>query len=910
MSAVYFPEVAVAGVKPRIETALLICYYDPDGISTVPENVSFLQKHSEFLITVVNIFEHRNPAGQLVLSEYFNLNSFNGVILHNSIAYDVDNLRLLDSALSVPLSKYDGIKIIMRQDENHKFKELSRYIGEVGFDVVFTCLPEEALPLIYPSAIVGDVIFQRMLTGYVTPTLRNLSYPVEGRSTDIGYRGSVQPLSFGLLAYEKRKIGDKVLRDSSCFNISVDISSEWADRLGSNAWFDFLGNSKATLGAESGASIFDLEGNLKERCALLEAKYRDLAYPDNVESVLYELRDLEGRVHYNQISPRHFEAASTKTLQVMYPGEYSGIFKPGIHYFELQRDHSNFSEAVKLIQDESKRAEMVNRAYDEVISNPKYWIETFVREFDDVFDRALKKRLKVIKPLILDENKRNNVLLVCAHKPSIDPRLSWITNAAPRELCIHQLGVNSDSSALSENYLIADSAHVFYQPKVIFNEGMLTQWLKLVGQDRVGFLAVSQISYIYRCLVLPDSELAQLLGAPIESDRIVSFKWYLRYFLDISATLISNALRFRGLSAVIATDLDSLLAALFLKSVFKIPVIYDAHEYWPEADVSSCEFEREFWERLEGALVGLVDHRFTVTPGLAEMMEKKYLAKFDYLPNCEIPDKQWAEITPPADGKVFKRFIFQGNFAPKRGIDLLIDAWPLVDKSAVLILRGPDSSYKSTLIDQAKKTGLLNERIIFLDAVSESDLVAAARDGDVGLIPYTPSGANYTNCCPNKLSQYMAAGLPILGNNTSFVKAVVEKAQVGLICDFSRQTEIVSAVSHFVENHALASVYAARAKYFFNNEFNWLNLSTPFYDRIFLLTKKNDLNMLRFYPALELAPQYLPIKKDLRYRMISQVDVGAELFGLVYVMRRLWRLLPLEIRLRAKPFLLRLLRSF
>jgi hypothetical protein len=53
-------------------------------------------------------------------------------------------------------------------------------------------------------------------------------------------------------------------------------------------------------------------------------------------------------------------------------------------------------------------------------------------------------------------------------------------------------------------------------------------------------------------------------------------------------------------------------------------------------------------------------------------------------------------------------------------------------------------------------------RVLFLEAIDESELVTAAAEFDVGLVPYTPTGLNYSNCCPNKLSQYMAAGLPIL----------------------------------------------------------------------------------------------------------------------------------------------------
>ena len=224
-------------------------------------------------------------------------------------------------------------------------------MGEVKFDIVFTCLPPEALTVIYPKTVVGSPIFSRMLTGYVTPTLRNVESNIENRSIDIGYRGSIQPLSFGRLAYEKRKIGDEVLKYSKGRELTVDISSRWEDRLGSNAWIHFLSDCKATLGVESGASIFDLNGQLSSRCKTAEKKYGP--YKDDgeyAEKYLAELADIEGKINYNQISPRHFEAAATNTLQIMYPGEYSGIFYPGVHYVELERRSLKYRPSCRIAE--------------------------------------------------------------------------------------------------------------------------------------------------------------------------------------------------------------------------------------------------------------------------------------------------------------------------------------------------------------------------------------------------------------------------------------------------------------------------------------------------------------------------------------------------------------------------------
>ena len=139
MTATALPD-TWAAIKPRPEMFLLICFYDPAGVSTVPENVAFLQRLSRFSIAVVNLFEHRRADGSLGLSASFNLDRFDGVIVHNSISYNVDNLRCMDADLRTPLAAYSGVKVLMKQDENYRFRELARYMGETGFDLVFTCL--------------------------------------------------------------------------------------------------------------------------------------------------------------------------------------------------------------------------------------------------------------------------------------------------------------------------------------------------------------------------------------------------------------------------------------------------------------------------------------------------------------------------------------------------------------------------------------------------------------------------------------------------------------------------------------------------------------------------------------------------------------------------------------------------
>ncbi len=912
MAVSAFPSFA-PGPAARPERVLMLCYYDPAGISTVPETVAFMQAHSRFGIAVLNLFEHgRNPGG-LSLSPRLDLGRFDALVLHNSLAYSVDNLRTLDRHLACPLRDFPGAKVLMKQDENYRFRELAQYIGETGFDLIFTCLPPQAFPLVYPPALVGDPVFVRMLTGYVTPTLRSLAYPAGPRPIDIGYRGSIQPLSFGRLAYEKRKIGEDLARLAAGRGLNLDISSRWEDRLGAEAWFDFLGRCKATLGTESGASVFDLDGDLAERCAGVEARFgppREDA--DYAEAYLAALADLEGRVAYEQISPRHFEAAATGTLQVMYPGEYSGIFVAGRHYVALARDYGNLDEVLALVRDDRRRLEIVERARREIVDNPRYWIETFVRGFDRHLAGALKRRGRYATPLARVGRGRANVLLLCTHKPSLDPRLDWTARWAPADLCITQVGVLATDQGRSWIEDDAAGTLVLAAVRTPFHPDVLGDWAALAGDAPAAVAALAELNRMALLLGLDDAGLAGSLGAPLGDPRIATFRWYLGFFLDSTATLMAQVQAMRGFRALIATDLPALPAALLVKGVCAVPVLYDAHECWPEADVEGLEFERAYWAGSEARLVAHLDRCQTVSPGLAVLMAREYGRDYAAVPNCEplVPSPPDASASRDAGTC---RFLYQGNFAPKRGLEPLIQAWPATDPRAVLLLRGPDNAYKQTLVELARGLGILDLRVFFPAPVGETDLVAAAREADVGVLPYARAGANYSNCSPNKLSQYMAAGLPLLANDTNFVAQVVHASGAGVVVDFGRAEGLVAAVARLVADPDWRADLGSRAAAYHREVFHWERVAAPMYQALQDLVAGRP-GTLRIYPLSAPRPLYgieppapqpvaeppppPPPPPSLRYCAWRLVRGG---------LGSVWRIVPAGLRRRVGPRLHRLL---
>lgn len=370
--------------RPRF---LLVTYAVPHGINTVRDSIIELCKNSKYRI------DWYNPYPFCCFGRYFNFYRYDGIIIHNTINYEPNVLFSLDAKCLQKLRDYRGLKIMFKQDEHFRHGLLLDYLDENPFDLMLTICSKDQIPVFYPKERFPNMRFLSFLTGYVSDELRNLPNELcrlDNRPIDVGYRGSIQPLSIGRLGYEKRQIGTEFLAHAEKSGLKCDISSRWEDRFSGDDWLRFLSECKAVLGVESGASIVDFDGRP-------EADFNEFIKqnPDaDDEAVLKHLSKYESGPQYRGISPRLFEAAACSCVLVMYPDEFQGIFLPNVHYIPLERDFSNFDDVVRQIRDPERRAEITKRTYEDIIQNPKYSYRAFVSEFDDAVGVLLEQRKK------------------------------------------------------------------------------------------------------------------------------------------------------------------------------------------------------------------------------------------------------------------------------------------------------------------------------------------------------------------------------------------------------------------------------------------------------------------------------------------------------------------------------------
>lgn len=276
---------------------------------------------------------------------------------------------------------FTGLKIAIFQDEYDSFLWHEDAVIAMGIKTIITCVPEEHWRDVFRSEAFDHVEFMNALTGYVPENLLHLPQPrpLASRQWAIGYRGRPVPFFYGRLTMEKFLIGQRMKELCSERGITENIELSEASRLYGPAWPEFIGNCRTVLGTESGSNVFDFNGTLK-----LDIEAYLKAHPDaDFESVHDRfLKEHDGKIRMNQVSPRIFEAIAMRTGLVLFEGEYSGVIRPWEHFIPLKKDFSNFNEVIAAIDDLPGLASMVERAYEEVIASGKYHFRTFIQRID------------------------------------------------------------------------------------------------------------------------------------------------------------------------------------------------------------------------------------------------------------------------------------------------------------------------------------------------------------------------------------------------------------------------------------------------------------------------------------------------------------------------------------------------
>lgn len=345
------------------------------------------------------------------------------------------------------LKAFRGVRLLAVQDEYDRTNTLRRAIADIGFHVVFTCVPQRWREFVYPSEMFVDTEFVTVLTGYVPAGLKARGpsrISIAERPILIGYRGRDLRGHYGRLGFDKYEIGRRMREVCIERGIPYDIEMSEKKRIYGDDWYDFVGQCRAMLGTESGSNVFDFDGSL-------EAKYLELKAISGEDPHYDEFRHYtdprEREIQMGQISPKIFEAAALRTPMVLYTGSYSGIILPGEHYVELKKDFSNVEAVLGQLEDIAALEMLADRTYRHLVGSGSYDYSHFVEIVENAIERHREGRATV-RPI-------GKILSLATRSVAFDaePTLQEQPTSAPRDTFFFRYrDLNSQHEALKSEF--------------------------------------------------------------------------------------------------------------------------------------------------------------------------------------------------------------------------------------------------------------------------------------------------------------------------------------------------------------------------------------------------------------------------------------------------------------------------
>jgi glycosyltransferase involved in cell wall biosynthesis len=181
----------------------------------------------------------------------------------------------------------------------------------------------------------------------------------------------------------------------------------------------------------------------------------------------------------------------------------------------------------------------------------------------------------------------------------------------------------------------------------------------------------------------------------------------------------------------------------------------------------------------------------------------------------DLRDQPGAEAIPVNVAVV----LYVGGIMAHRGVEELLDAMTSIP-DAHLVCLGAGGGITPTIEDEIRRRGL-EDRVHLVRPVPSEDVVPYASSATVGVSIVQPASLSYRLALPNKLFQYMAAGIPVVASDFPDVKGVVEGSGAGVVVDPTDPRAVAAAIRRLIDDPSLARSMGAAGRRAVRERFNW-----------------------------------------------------------------------------------------
>lgn len=290
--------------------------------------------------------------------------------------------------------------------------------------------------------------------------------------------------------------------------------------------------------------------------------------------------------------------------------------------------------------------------------------------------------------------------------------------------------------------------------------------------------------------------------------HIIRPSWYISthfkpwFLVKFALMIIAGTARLIRTPADIyhAHDENTLLACYIAARLRRKPLIFEAHEL-PMSEISKR------WPHLSALPAGIfafIAPRcagfITSSPHYVPKIQERYhvhevtvtrnvppyrpVAKSDRL-------RQHLGLDPNV-----RIALYQGGLQPNRTLDKLIHAAPFLGSDIVIVMMGPAEETTRAQLETLIATEGVADRVKLLPPVPYEELLDWTASADIGLIVMSPDYSEHIRLfLPNKLFEYLMAGVPVLTSEVVAVAEVVRTCDVGEVISSLAPADVGVAIT-------------------------------------------------------------------------------------------------------------------
>ena len=273
-------------------------------------------------------------------------------------------------------------------------------------------------------------------------------------------------------------------------------------------------------------------------------------------------------------------------------------------------------------------------------------------------------------------------------------------------------------------------------------------------------------------------------------------------------------------------DPELIFVGLLLR-MFGKKVIYDVHEDVPLQILSKSwipSFLRPVLSWLVRTIEGLVGRWFSAVITVTQPISERFIengCRTVLVQNFPLLE-EFPNLRPDVDDTSEENepfVVYVGGISVARGIREMVEAIEHVNNclGIKLVLAG---KFEDARLESEIQSMPGWKKVRFVGWVDRTRLPILLSKGIAGLVIFYPE-PNHVSAQPNKLFEYMSAGIPVVASNFPLWKDIVERHNCGILVDPLKPEEIARAITYLAENSAEARKMGENGRRAIEQYYNW-----------------------------------------------------------------------------------------